>query len=72
MEILNLKGHQNLITGSRVTTILLKKVNFPVGQNGEASRWSVCNERGLPRLVCFYIVIEVRIKLDGVGLQYIL
>ena len=27
-DILNLKGHDNLITGSRVTAILLKKIKF--------------------------------------------
>ena len=42
LEILNLEGHQNLITGSRVTTILLNGWIFPIGQSGEASRWRVC------------------------------
>ena len=46
--ILNLKGHQNRITGSRVTS---KKGTFPIGQSGEASRWRVSYQRGLPRLV---------------------
>ena len=31
--------------------ILLKKVNFSIGQCGEASRFRVCYQRGLPRLV---------------------
>ena len=35
-EILNLEGHQNHITGSRVTTILLNCLIFPIGQSGEA------------------------------------
>ena len=42
MEILNLKGHQNRITGSRFTAILLKKRIFPIGQSGEASQLRVC------------------------------
>ena len=50
-EILNLEGHQNCITGSRVTAILLKKGIFPIGPSGEASWWRVCYQRGLPRLV---------------------
>ena len=55
---LNLEGHQNRITGSRVTAILLNGWIFPIGQSGEASRWRVCYQRGLPRLVsgkdCLY------------------
>ena len=54
-EILNLEGHQNCITGSRVTAILLKKWTFPIGQSGEASRWRVCYQGGLPCLVSFII-----------------
>ena len=50
-EILNFKGHQERIIGSRVTAILLKGWIFPIGQCGEASRWRVCYQRGLPRLV---------------------
>ena len=50
-EILNLKGHQNCITGSRVTAILLNGWIFPIEQSDEASRWRVCYEQGLPRLV---------------------
>ena len=50
-EILNLEGHQNRTTGSRVTAILLNGWIFPIGQSGEASRWRVCYQRGLPRLV---------------------
>ena len=50
-ETLNLEGHQNRITDSRMTAILLKKVNFPTGQSGEASRLRVCYQQGLPRLV---------------------
>ena len=50
-EILNLEGHPNCITGSRVTVILLNGWIFPVGQSGEVSRWRVCYQRGLPRLV---------------------
>ena len=50
---LNLEGHQNCRTGSRVMAILLKKWIFPIGQSGEASRWTVCYQRGLPRLVYF-------------------
>ena len=51
LEILNLKGHPNRITGSRVTVILLNGWILPIGQSGEASRWRVCYQRGLPRLV---------------------
>ena len=53
LEILNLEGHQNCITGSRGTAILLHGWLFPIGQSGEASRWRVCYQQGLPRLV-FY------------------
>ena len=37
-EILNLEGHQNRTTGSRVTAILLNAWICPIGQNDEASR----------------------------------
>ena len=50
-EILNLEGHQNRTTGSRVTAILLNALIFSMGQSGEASRWRVCYQQGLPRLV---------------------
>ena len=50
-EILNLKGHQKCITGSRVKAILLNGWIFPIGQSGEASLWRVCYQRRLPRLV---------------------
>ena len=53
LEILNHEGHQNRITGQRVTAILLNGWIFPIEQNGEASRWRVCYQRGLPRLVLF-------------------
>ena len=49
--MLNLEGHQKCITGSRVTAILLNGWIFPNGQSGGASRWRVCYQRGLPRLV---------------------
>ena len=51
LEILNLEGHPNPITGSRVTAILLNGWILPIGQSGEASWWRVCYQRGLPRLV---------------------
>ena len=51
MEILNLKGHQNRITGLGVTAILLNGWIFPIEQSGEASWWRVCYQLGLPRLV---------------------
>ena len=51
LDILNLKGHLNRITGLRVTAILLNGLIFPIGQSGEASWWRVCYQRGLPRLV---------------------
>ena len=51
LENLNLEGHQNCITGSRVTTILLNGWIFPIEQSGEASWWMVCYQRGLPRQV---------------------
>ena len=37
-EILNLEGHPNCITGSRITAILLV----------ELQRWRVCDQRGYP------------------------
>ena len=51
LENQNFEGHQNRITGSGVTAILLNGWIFPIGQSGEASRWRVCYQRGLPRLV---------------------
>ena len=33
------------------TAIFLNGWIFPIGQSGEASRWRVCYQRGLPRLV---------------------
>ena len=53
-EILNLEGHQNRISGSRVRAILLNGLIFPIWQSGEASRWRVCYQRGLPHLVYLY------------------
>ena len=50
-EILNLAGHQNYITGSRVKAIFLNKGIFFIGQSGEASPWRVSYQWGLPRLV---------------------
>ena len=50
LQVLNLKGHQKWITGSRVAAILLNGWIFPIGQSGEASRWRVCYQWGLPRL----------------------
>ena len=37
LEILNLQGNQNRITGSRVTAILLKGWIFSIGQSGGGS-----------------------------------
>ena len=51
LEILNPEGHPNRMTNSKVTAILLNGWIFPIGQSGEASRWRVCYQRGLPRLV---------------------
>ena len=51
MEILNLEGYQNLITGSSYGSFAEKRDFFPIGQSGEASRRRVCYQRGLPRLV---------------------
>ena len=51
LEILSREGHQNRITGSRVTAILLNGWILTIGQSGEASRWRVCYQQGLPRLV---------------------
>ena len=51
-EILNLEDHHKCINGSRVTAILLKKVIFSYWtKSGEVSRWRVCYQQGLPRLV---------------------
>ena len=41
-KILNLEGHQNRITDSRVTANLLNGCIFPIGLTGEASQWEVC------------------------------
>ena len=51
LENINLKGHQNRITRSRVTATLLNWWIFPIGQSGEACWWRVCYQRGLPCLV---------------------
>ena len=59
-EILNLEGHQNCITGSRVTAILLNGWIFPIGQSGEASRWRVCYQRGLTRLVLIDVYFNLQ------------
>ena len=47
-EILNLKGHQNRITGSRVTPILLNKRILPVGGPSVVED---LRSTGLPHLV---------------------
>ena len=48
VEILNLEGHPNRITGSRVTAILLNKWILPIGG---ASAVESVQSTGLPRLV---------------------
>jgi hypothetical protein len=50
-QTLILKEHQNRITGLKVTVIFLNGWIFFIGQSGEASRWRVCYQQGLPRLV---------------------
>ena len=50
-EILNLEGHQNHITYSQITAILLNGWIFPIGQSVEASWCRVCYQLGLPRLL---------------------
>ena len=47
----------NRITGSRVTAILLNAWISSIGHSGGASRWRVCYQRGLPRLVYFPVDI---------------
>ena len=47
-EILNLEGHQNRITGSRVTTIFVNVWILPIGG---ASKVEGLQPMGLPRLV---------------------
>ena len=59
--MLNLEGHPNLITGSRATAIWLNKWIFPIGQSGEASRWKVCYQRGLPRHVFIHNLRSVKV-----------
>ena len=51
ITIINLVEHQNRITGSNVTVILLKRWIFPIGQSCKASQWRVCYQWGLPRLL---------------------
>ena len=64
-ENLNHEGHQNCITGSRVTAILLNGLIFPFVQRGEASPWRVRYQRGLPRLVytclAFYAALAAQL-----------
>ena len=56
-KILNLEGHQNHSTGSRVMAILLEKSDFfPIGQSGEASWWRDGYHRGLPHIVSQRII----------------
>ena len=45
LEILNLEGHPNHITGSRVKAILL---NGRLCLLVKLHRWRVCNQRGYP------------------------
>ena len=47
-DILNLKGHPNCITGSRITAILLNGWNLPIGG---ASALEGLRSTALPRLV---------------------
>ena len=49
-----MKTNQNGITGSRVKAILLNGWVSPIGKSGEASRWRVCSQGGLLRLVFTY------------------
>ena len=49
MEIINLKGHPNCITGSKVTTGLLNRWILPIGG---ASAVEGLRSTGLLRLVC--------------------
>ena len=39
--------------------ILLNGWTFPVGQSGEASRWRVCYQQGVPRLVSPYLLFDL-------------
>ena len=48
LKILNLEGHLNRITGSRITAILLNWWILPIG---EASAVEGLRSAGLPRLV---------------------
>ena len=66
LNILNLKGHQNGITGSRVTAILLNSWIFPIRQSGEASRWGVCYQPGLLRLVVNQFQILLTLLYDQI------
>ena len=43
-EILNLEGHQNCMTGSRVTVILLNRWTLPIGE-AASGRVCVCSLR---------------------------
>ena len=62
-------SHQNCITGSRVTAFLLNGWIFPIAQSGEASRWRVCYQRGLPRLVLLHVGI-LNLLYNNRGGQY--
>ena len=46
VAILNIEGHQNCITGSRVTAILLNEWILPIG--GASAVEGVCDQRGYP------------------------
>ena len=63
-EIRNLEGHQNCITGSRVTVILLNGWILPIGgaSSGRVCSCSLCTVQQ----VCFLSRVLAS-KLDGVG-----
>ena len=54
LEIINLKGHQNHITGTRVMAILLIGWIFPIGQSGEGTLKGLFSTGPTPSSLCTF------------------
>ena len=52
--------HYNCNTGSRVMAIFLNWWIFPIGQNGEVSRWQTCKNH-------FFVNSEIFVNTDLAG-----
>ena len=61
-DILNLKGQQNCMIGSKVTAFLLNRWILPIGG---VALGRVCNQQGLPRLVYYLFIIYLSCFVHG-------